>query len=312
MYANGFDGRTDVVDPEDMPASLQGNSVEGGSAIQGFFGCRTEEFIDHGLTREAYQEGVVGEEADEVGEMMQEQIVLLQGLAETEAGIKDDISDAKGMKAGKVVGKETGDRGEEGRLGESIGGSHGSEVNGIVGQDVREVQVGNGGVHRRIVLPRRDVVDDMDAIVNGAMTGHLSTEGVDADDEAGVVVAQWGECRQGKVQTPHFLVNRDGREAWTRAACPDVEDSGTLLNHGCCTTKEHRGLFRSAAPGIEGVGRYIDDAHNLWFVETYEASCDVERQHIDVRFDYLLLVNDHVVSDEQSALRRKDIKKFRV
>ena len=69
-------------------------------------------------------------------------------------------------------------------------------------QNIGCMKVGDGCKHRIVELTRRNIVDDVDAIVAYTATSDISTEGVDADEEGGMTVAKRNEGLEGGIKAP--------------------------------------------------------------------------------------------------------------
>ncbi len=99
------------MDAEDGGAFHQRDGVEDGGAVEGFVRGASERLVNHRLAGDAHEEGIaevaVGVHAGH------QFVVVVQRLAEAEAGVEDDVVEAGGVEAGDAVGEKTAHVGDD-------------------------------------------------------------------------------------------------------------------------------------------------------------------------------------------------------
>ena len=196
----------------------------------------------------------------EVGE---ERVVVVEALAEAEAGVEDELiaGDACGdcgLDAPLEAGADEGEdfvRGEWREVGPFVRAASG------VHEDGSATEGGAGGGHGRVPEVAADVVDDLGSGFHGCLS-RCGVEGVDGEDGAGSLFENGLD--DGEDAGLLFVGGeRGGVGAGGFAA--DVEDFSSVVEHV-------EGLGESAARGVvggvevaavgEGVGGDVEDAHD--------------------------------------------------
>lgn len=78
-----------VMHAQDVRPVQQGQRVQYGGAVQGFFRPRAEHFIDHPLSGKAHKHG--NAELLDGGKSPQQCVIVVPVLAETEPGVDDNV-----------------------------------------------------------------------------------------------------------------------------------------------------------------------------------------------------------------------------
>lgn len=246
-------GFLDVVDAEDGGALEEGNGVQYGGAVEGFVLGAAERLVNHGLAGDADEEGV----ADvAVGVHAGHQfVVVVDGLAEAEAGVDDDVVEAGGVEAGDTVGEETADVGDhvgvDGVLLHGLGGA--LDVHHDVGDAALGEEVEHGVVHGAA----RDVIHDDLTEAADDFPRDAGAEGVDGDGHGGVVFPHQLN-RPGEASQLLLLVHEGG--AGAGGVGSHVDDAGALLDD-LADAADDSGLAEVLAPVVERVGGDVQDAH---------------------------------------------------
>ena len=171
---DGDTGGTGCVDTQHGSTYLQGDSVKnhGTPLGVGNFGedlgwlVRWQFAGYHRLVRKGDEERVAREPGYQLGQTVQELVVLLDGLSETETGVDADFADTEIVQFGEF-GRKVGCKVADyvvvaGVFGQLHGGWSATGVHQYIGYLERS----NGEEHLRVELAARDVVDDVGASLN--------------------------------------------------------------------------------------------------------------------------------------------------
>ena len=90
--ADGFNCGFHIVDPEDVCPLEQGNGVNHGGAAQCLLWCTSQQVVNHAFSAYTHEQGQV--QLMQEAQLGKQLVVVLQRLAEPEAGVQDDVAHA--------------------------------------------------------------------------------------------------------------------------------------------------------------------------------------------------------------------------
>ena len=199
----GLDGCLDVVHTQDVCPLHQGDGVQDGRSVESVGRCPAQQLIYHGLPRDAYQQGQV-KRTHELLQVCHQLVVVLQRLAEAEAGVEDEVVHPHVVQTVDAFGKIDEHLTHQAVV---VGGVlHGLRRTLHVHHDVGHLQAGDRVEHPLVHGSGSNVVDDADSIVADAAFCHIRPEGVDRNDGIGALLTH---DAQSAVQPFHLLLCRD-------------------------------------------------------------------------------------------------------
>ena len=243
------------MDAQDVRSLQQGNRVERGGAVEGVGGRAADEFVYHRLAGDAHKERQV--ELAEVSDVAHQIVVVLEGLAETETGVEDNVVCPQLAQAFHLFRQKEKDLSQEvivvGRL------LHGGRRSLNVHQDVRHAQAGHRAEHIIVHRTARNIVDDICATFFHTHTRHVSAERINGN---GYIGSEAAHNLQPPAQPRHFLLR-------AYVVCPGARRVGTDVDHRAPFVEDFLhavlnlrfGLLAAAC--VERVGRYVENAHYL-------------------------------------------------
>lgn len=244
----------DVVDTKDACTFEECYGVEHGSAVESGVGSGAECAVNHALARDADEERLA-ERGDEGVKVVEEEIVLLNGLGEAESGVEPDVFDAEGIERVETLGEvESEVFYDVGIVAELL---HLGGETACVHEDIRHLELGDSGKHGFVELSAADVVDDVGAGGDGRFS-HGSPASVDRDYGVGELLADGEEER---LESGGFVGGRGEGDSRLGGDGTDVDDVGAGLEK--FATVGHGLLGRGIeAAVVEGVGADVEDAHD--------------------------------------------------
>ena len=200
--------------------------------------------------------------------MLEQFVVVVHGLPETESGVQDDVIDAAAVQFLYLSGKILHDFHAEVDVKRVLLHVRRSSLH--VHHDIGDVQAGYGVEHPFVQLPGRDVVDDGGSVFFHAHGGRVGTECVYGKDRVGGYRTDDSEAF---AQPGHLLFRRNVFGPRAGRVCPDVYDVRTLVED----------LFRAcgdvlcrflAAYGIKGIRGQVEDPHDSGSGKLHELAVD--------------------------------------
>ena len=155
-------------------------------SIQALSRCASQQFVYHALARNTHQERQIKQL--ELLQVVQQGIVLVQRLAETETGIQNDVLYTHQTQPIDPFRKIAHDVAHQvGIIGLLL---HRLGCTTHVHHDIGDMQVGYRGKHRLIQTASGNIVDDSRPILFDTPTGHIGPKGIDRDGQIGIMTVQ--------------------------------------------------------------------------------------------------------------------------
>lgn len=242
------------MDTKDAGTFEERYGVEHGSAVESGVGSGAECAVNHALARDSDEERLA-ERGYEGVEVVEEKIVLLNGLGEAESGVEPDVLDAEGIERVETLGEVESEVFEDvGIVAELL---HLGREAASVHEDIRHLELCDGGKHGFVKLSAADVVDDVGAGGDGRFS-HGSPAGVDRDYGVGELLADGEEVR---LEGGGFVGGRGESDSRLGGDGTDVDDVGASLEEFVTVGYGFLGRGVEAAV-VERVGADVEDAHD--------------------------------------------------
>ena len=269
---DGETGGARCVDAEEGGAAAEGDGVENEGAEFGVGEGRSGRSAEvgeggkplgnHGFVGQGHEHGELGEAGDELGEAVEEFVVLVEGFGEAETRVEDDLVGAEGVEEVDFLLEVGGEVVDDVVVAGVFGQLHGGRGAAHVHKNIGDAEGGDGGEHLGVDLTAGDVVDDVGTGFDGT-GGRETLAGVDRDEGVGEVAAEEGDERG---EFLGLLVGRQDVGTGTRGHDTEVEDVGTV-------GKKLPGMGEKglrcvvSATVVERVGGSVENAHDCWALE---------------------------------------------